>query len=125
MQRGDQRGRTIGFPTANVCTEQVLPKDGVYAAVALVGESEVPAAVHVGPRSTFGAMERTMEAHLIEWSPSSDMDESGWAVCVRLHRWVRGHVRFGGPDALIEQLGRDVRRVREMVGARAGEETPA
>lgn len=125
VRRGDQRGRTIGFPTANVRTEQVLPKDGVYAGVAVVGGASVPAAVHVGPRSTFGAMERTMEAHLIGWSPEPGMDEYGWAVCVRLHRWVRGHVRFSGPDALVEQLGRDVRRASEMVGVSADEEAPA
>ncbi len=121
--RGERRGRVIGFPTANVRTEQVIPKDGVYAGVASIeGMCEgVPAAVHVGPRGTFDAPERTVEAHLIGWSPGEGTEAYGCPIRVELRRWVRGNVKFESVGVLVEQLGRDVQRSGALVaqGARS------
>lgn len=64
--QGDRRGRTIGFPTANLKTEDMRPGDGVYAAVAHVeGGGSYAAAVNVGNRPTFAGMEHRIEAHLL------------------------------------------------------------
>ncbi|GAB4545966.1 MAG: bifunctional riboflavin kinase/FAD synthetase [Phycisphaerales bacterium] len=115
--RGDRRGRAIGFPTANVRTEQVLPADGVYAGVATIDgmASGVSAAVHVGPRGTFDAPERTMEVHLIGWTPSGDTEAYGASIRVGLLSWVRGNVRFESVGHLVDQLGRDVERCGALV----------
>ncbi|MEM1424275.1 MAG: riboflavin kinase, partial [Planctomycetota bacterium] len=120
--RGDRRGRAIGFATANVRTTQVLPMDGVYAGrVSVEGLVDaMPAAVHVGPRGTFDAPERTMEAHVIGWSPDEPDVAYGRGIRVGLLRWVRQNVRFESVGHLVEQLGRDVGRCGAMVMEGAG-----
>lgn len=115
--RGDRRGRAIGFPTANVRTGQMIPKDGVYAGFATVeGMAErVAAAVHVGPRGTFERPERTVEAHLIGWDTPGDDEAYGRAVRVELRSWVRGNSRFESVGHLVDQLGRDVARCAHLM----------
>lgn len=119
--RGDRRGRTLGFPTANIRTEQLLPGDGVYAAVArLPGGREAPAAVNIGPRPTFNGVERRIEAHLIgfdtsaQWSPLPDLPEYGWEVGLEMLAFLRDPCRFESPAALVAQLARDLARVAEL-----------
>jgi riboflavin kinase/FMN adenylyltransferase len=71
VHRGDRRGRTIGFPTANLATDLMLPADGVYAAIATLPDGAThPAAVNIGTRPTFNGEERRVEAHVI-LSPTS------------------------------------------------------
>lgn len=123
--RGDRRGRGIGFPTANLRTELMLPADGVYAARAVLPDGlAFPAAVHVGPRPTFGAPERTVEAHLITaaataastaWSPLPGVPEYGWELRLELVSHLRDQAVFPGLDAIRAQLARDVARAVEAV----------
>lgn len=124
VMRGDRRGRTIGFPTANLACETMLPADGVYAARAtLPGHPGfVPAALNVGSRPTFQGLERRVEAHLIGLAPAGEdrpeiagLPEYGWRLRLELAVYLRDQVRFGGVSALVEQLGRDVERAREAV----------
>ncbi len=124
---GDRRGRTIGFPTANLRTDLLLPGDGVYAAVAALPDGrEVPAAVNVGARPTFAGQERRVEAHLVGVSARAGepsipgLREYGWALTLRLAAFVRDQVRFESVGALVGQLARDCARVREVVERRAG-----
>lgn len=122
---GDHRGRTIGFPTANVAVpaQQVLPLDGVYACqVQLPGEPHGrPAVTNVGVRPTFGALRRTVEAHLLDWSG----DIYGVTVRVEFVRRLRGEQKFAGIDALVAQIHADVAAARDVLGQSASDNTPA
>ena len=104
--RGDRRGRTIGFPTANLDVRgQLVPPDGTYAGRCL-GH---PAAVNVGTPPSFAqARGRRIEAHLIGF----DGDLYGRELELELTDWLRPQVRFGDVAALKAQLGRDIARVR-------------
>lgn len=111
--RGDQRGRTIGFPTANLKTDQLIPRDGVYAGIAHTPDGAAHrAAIHIGPRKTFDALARTVEVHIIGWQgelPISDEDY-GWPIRAELTGFLRDPVKFAGIDELVAQIQRDVHR---------------
>ena len=106
---GDQRGRTIGFPTANVQIDSsiCLPADGVYAArVTLEDGSRHDAAVNLGRRPTFHdrADHSLLEAHLLDFSG----DLYGKRVRVSFHAFLRGERKFSGIDELKSQLQIDI-----------------
>ena len=106
---GDRRGRTIGFPTANLPTTPDLqvPSDGVYAAwYQRPDGTQYPAAVNIGKRPTFyDFAERSLiEAHLIGFRG----DLYGEQAKVRFVRRLRGERRFEDVDQLVAQLGKDV-----------------
>lgn len=112
--RGDERGRELGFPTANLVPEEALacPGHGVYACLA---NEEIPAAVSIGVRPTFATGRgELIEAHLIDF----DGDLYGSTLRLDFLARLRGERRFDTPAALIEQMGRDVARTREIVRAR-------
>lgn len=114
--RGDQRGRTIGFPTANLEYDTMPPSDGVYACVATLEDGRsIPAAVNVGERPTFKGVERRVEAHLIGFTPESGSPEYGWTLRLGFVSRLRDQVRFGGVEALTAQLARDVSRANEIL----------
>lgn len=102
---GDHRGRTIGFPTANLALPEklALPSDGVYAVVAEVDGAKVGGVANIGVRPTFDAG-RSVEVHLLDW----EGDLYGRPLPVAFIGRIRGEVKFEGVDALVEQIGRDV-----------------
>ncbi len=113
---GDRRGRTIGFPTANVPTpiEMQLPADGVYACWSHRPDgTRLPAAVNVGKRPTFydNAEQSLVEAHLIGFR-GDVYDEP---ARVQFVERLRGEQRFDGIDALKAQLALDVERAMELL----------
>jgi riboflavin kinase/FMN adenylyltransferase len=109
--RGAGEGRSLGFPTANLQTdERLLPADGVYAGWTLVDDRPIPAAISVGTRPTYGEHARLFEAHLIDFSETL-YDQR---LEVRLNRWLRDQERFESVDDLVEQMNRDVDRVRGL-----------
>ncbi|MDX2115420.1 MAG: bifunctional riboflavin kinase/FMN adenylyltransferase [Planctomycetota bacterium] len=118
--RGDRLGRTIGFPTANLRTAVLLPADGVYAGRAHLPDGRgFPAAIHVGPRATFDAPARTVEAYLLDWrGPLEDgwsgAEEYGWSLRLTLTSWLRDQAKFDGVGLLVEQIRRDVERTRAL-----------
>jgi riboflavin kinase / FMN adenylyltransferase len=124
---GDRRGRTIGFPTANLRTDHLLPADGVYGGIAhLPDASSYPAAINIGMRPTFHGMERRVECHLIlksktpdagvvSWAELPGVDEYNWPLRVQLLSWIRDQVKFESIDALIAQVRRDCARVIESL----------
>jgi riboflavin kinase/FMN adenylyltransferase len=116
---GDQRGRTLGFPTANLVPDEALvcPGHGVYAA--RVGADA--AAVNVGVRPTFGTGRAVLvEAYLLD----RDVDLYGQVLTVEFLARLRGERRFESVQALVEQMGRDVERTREVVAAAASASAP-
>lgn len=111
---GARRGRTLGFPTINLATEDyVLPADGVYAGEATSPEGRVhAAAISVGTNETFDGRARTCEAHLLDYD--GPVDRYQWTTRLSFGRWLRDQVRYETIDSLIAQIGRDVARVREL-----------
>jgi riboflavin kinase/FMN adenylyltransferase len=109
--KADQRGRTIGFPTANldVWEELLLPADGVYAAYAWLDGRRYVAAVNVGVRPTVDGRERTVEAYLLDYEGG---DFYGETVQIAFEKHIRPEQRFSGLDALRAQIARDVEETR-------------
>jgi riboflavin kinase/FMN adenylyltransferase len=108
---GDRRGRTLGFPTANIIPDEALvcPGHGVYVARA-DGDC---AAVSVGVRPTFGTGRAVLvEAYLLD----RDLDLYGKTLKLDFLFRLRGERRFESVDALVEQIESDVRRTRELCG---------
>jgi riboflavin kinase/FMN adenylyltransferase len=107
---GDRRGRTLGFPTANIVPDDVLacPGHGVYAC--RIGAHL--AAVNVGVRPTFTTGRGLLiEAYLLDF----DGDLYGQLLTLEFHARLRGEWRFDSVEALIEQMNRDVHRTRELL----------
>jgi riboflavin kinase/FMN adenylyltransferase len=115
--KGDQRGRTIGFPTANLDPAGVmLPGDGIYAGFAERSDGRrYPAAISVGTKPTFGTSPRTCEAYLLSYD--GPLDDYGWTIRLEFHRWLRAQVTYGDVEALVAQLHRDVHRTGELMHA--------
>ena len=113
--RGDGRGRTLGIPTANRAVEnEILPKEGVYAAeVALsAGELPRPAVVNLGRRPTFGGGgPTTTEAHLLDFNDDLYDQRLRVSFVARL----RDERAFSGPEALRAQIQEDVRAARRVL----------
>jgi len=111
--QGDKRGRTIGFPTANVAIDAslCLPADGVYAARVTIGDGSThPAAINIGRRPTFyeHAQHSLLEAHLLDFSG----DLYGQTLRVAFVEFLRGERKFAGIDELRSQLQTDIAQAR-------------
>jgi riboflavin kinase/FMN adenylyltransferase len=116
--RGDQRGRKIGFPTANLLTARftAVPADGVYAAWLVRDGQRLPAAASIGTNPTFSGQERRVEAYVIDF----DGDLYGERLALDFAARLRGQERFDTVEALVEAIGDDVARTREVLGVAAG-----
>lgn len=116
--RGAQRGRELGFPTANVETlpHTAIPADGVYAGYLHAQGETMPAAISVGTNPQFDGTERTVEAYAID---RVGLDLYGLHVAVEFLAYVRGQARFDSLEDLMVQMGADVERCREIVAADA------
>ena len=112
---GDQRGRQLGFPTANVQTwdEQILPANGVYACLAQIGDQRYQAMTNVGVRPTFNGIDTRVEAYLIDFS--GDLYDQILSVIFIAH--LRPELKFDNLDALIAQMHADTARGREILAA--------
>jgi riboflavin kinase/FMN adenylyltransferase len=109
---GDERGRELGFPTANLVRDEALalPGHGVYAGLA----DGRPAAVSIGVRPTF----RTGRGELIEaYILDFDGDLYGTRLQLEFLKRLRGERRFDTPQTLVEQMRRDAARTREIAAA--------
>ena len=111
---GDKRGRSIGFPTANVLpdADAVIPARGVYAGFVSFGEEEYAACTNIGVAPTFGRTESRVEAHLLDF----EGDLYGRVVDVSFLRRIREERRFSGVEELTEQIRRDVEEARVIAG---------
>jgi riboflavin kinase/FMN adenylyltransferase len=108
VELGAGRGHALGFPTANIRPPaKLLPKDGVYAAIARYDGRDHPALVSVGTNPQFGGTERTVEAWLRDFHHTI----YGRELALRELRYVRAQKLFSGVDELIAQMRRDVEAV--------------
>ena len=124
VARGDQRGRTIGFPTANIgLGEYLRPALGVYA-VRVTGDGpddplggrSVDGVANLGLRPTVGGLEPRLEAHLFD----IDRDLYGRHLRVALIDFIRPERKFAGLDELKAQIAADALRARELLAAEGG-----
>ena len=118
--KGDQRGRELGYPTANVPTSGMLaaPADGVYAGwlrrLDGSGDELLPAAISVGTNPTFeGARERRVESYVLD---RDDLELYGVEVEVSFVARIRGMLRFDSVDELVATMAQDVARTRAVLG---------
>ena len=114
--RGDQRGRHIGYPTANLepLPWSAVPADGIYAGrlVRTNGQRQ-PAAISIGTNPTFAGRERRVEAYVVDAEPGLDLygEHVGLSFAARL----RETLRFASVAPLVEQMGHDVERTRALL----------
>lgn len=110
--RGDERGRELGFPTANLRTEnELLPPHGVYATVAGTTDGLAAAVTNVGVRPTFaGGGERSIETHLLR----GGRDLYGRRLRLYFVQRLRDERAFGSADALKAQIAQDCRRAEAL-----------
>ncbi|MEY4634139.1 MAG: adenylyltransferase/riboflavin kinase [Actinomycetota bacterium] len=118
---GDQRGRTIGFPTANVHIPKgmCIPSDGVYAGLYTRPDgTEYATAINLGRRPTFYANQEAslLEAYLMDFSG----DLYGETASVKFLAFLRSEKQFSGIDELKQQLQHDIKHARQAVRARTG-----
>ena len=106
VMHGAERGRRLGFPTANLALPEgrLLPAYGIYACWAWRGETGLPAAVNVGVRPSFDNGHPSVEAYLLDF----DGDLYGETLGLSFIQRLRGEQRFADINALISQMGRDV-----------------
>jgi riboflavin kinase/FMN adenylyltransferase len=111
--KGDQRGRTIGFPTANmkVWEQQVLPAQGVYAGWASLGDERIMAVTNLGVRPTFDGHTLSLEPHLLDF----DRDIYGEILSLSFEHRLRAEQKFSGLDALKAQLNQDIANGRDLL----------
>jgi riboflavin kinase/FMN adenylyltransferase len=116
--RGDQRGREIGYPTANLepLPWSAVPADGIYAGRLVRGSGakaeELPAAISIGTNPTFAGAERRVEAYVLDFTGDLYGEHVGLSFAARL----RDTLRFDSVDALVAQMDLDVERTRQIVG---------
>ena len=114
--RGDQRGRELDFPTANLATTAyaAVPADGIYAGHLLRerGGPPLPAAISIGTNPTFSGRERRVEAFILDFSG----DLYGETVSLDFVERLRPTEKYTTEEALVEQITHDVVRTREILG---------
>jgi riboflavin kinase / FMN adenylyltransferase len=122
--RGHQRGRALGFPTANAepPPNTAIPADGVYAGWLASLDTDGtelerwPAAISVGTNPTFDGTEQTVEAYALD---RDDLDLYGVHVAIEFADRIRGQARFGSVDELIAQMRQDVDAARDLLASPA------
>lgn len=107
---GDQRGRVLGFPTANldVKAEQALPCDGVYATVVYMDHEPLPSVTNIGVRPTFGGGKRLVETYVLDYE--GELREQ--RLSINFIDRLREEKYFGTAEELKEQIGKDVTQAR-------------
>jgi riboflavin kinase/FMN adenylyltransferase len=120
---GHGRGRTLGFPTANIAAPAgiVLPADGIYAVRTDVGSRLYGGMINVGPAPTFGVVERRLEVHLFDYKG----ELAGKSLGVHFVSRLRDVIRFDSAEQLILQMKDDEQRARSVLKQVSDKENPA
>ncbi|UCH51077.1 MAG: bifunctional riboflavin kinase/FAD synthetase [Chloroflexota bacterium] len=113
---GDGRGRTLGFPTANLelKADQALPADGVYATIAHVGHHLMPSVTNIGVRPTFEGSKHLVETYIFDY----DGDLLGQSFTIDLVDKIRDEKRFDTVEKLKAQISKDVEQARRILNQR-------
>lgn len=113
---GEGRGKSLGYPTANLRpahARKLVPPDGVYAVTAVYGGGRSAGALYIGNKPTYGGGERAIEVYVID---KAEAPEYGGALTVEYVQRVRGEITFSSDEALRAQIAEDVDKIREIMG---------
>jgi len=113
--RGDQLGRQLGYPTANILVTEsykLIPGDGIFAVTVDVNGKAYKGMAYIGHRPTINGMSRNIEVNIFDFSG----DIYDQQIRMHFHHFVRADIRFNGLDALIAQLAVDRENVMRMLG---------
>jgi riboflavin kinase/FMN adenylyltransferase len=109
---GDKRGRTLGYPTANLATEaELIPPNGVYAVRVVLGEERLPGVASLGIKPTFAGQQYSIEAHIFDF----DREIYGKSLRMEFVERIREEKSFPDPHALVEQINRDAQQARKIL----------
>jgi len=110
---GDRRGRTLGFPTANISMqpEQAMPKDGIYATVARLGRRRLDSVTNIGVRPTFDGLKRLVETYIFDF----DQDIYRKKLSIELVARIRDEMKFESAEELKVQMAKDVAKSRDLL----------
>jgi len=113
VSKGDERGTSLGFPTANLIADrnQALPADGVYAARVLYSEMIYQAVINIGLRPTFDGHHRLVEAHILDFTG----DLYGRDITIEFVERLRGEEKFSTAEDLKAQIIRDVAQAKSLL----------
>jgi riboflavin kinase / FMN adenylyltransferase len=112
---GSRRGRSIGFPTANIAVDpdRLLPAMGVYAVYVWLKDERYAGVANIGIRPSFGESTPTVEAFIFDF----DRDIYGQRVKIDLVEYLRPEMKFEGIEALVTQIGQDAAKARKALSA--------
>ncbi len=112
VAHGDKRGRTIGFPTANIRLKRpALPLGGVYSVTLCSPElGDVPGIANIGKRPTVDGVRDQLEVHLFDF----EKDIYGMNICVSFHHKIRDEIKFDSFELLKQQIELDCVKAREL-----------
>lgn len=116
VMQGDQRGRTIGYPTANIAvadTDKLIPTNGVYAVTTLLLDENivVKGMMNIGIRPTIGDDKKTIEVHLFDFNQTI----YGKSMDIALVAYIRPEIKFNGLEALKAQLATDKIQIQQLL----------
>lgn len=114
--RGEGRGQSLEFPTANLLPDsprKMVPPDGVYAVVAAYGGMRGTGALYIGSKPTYGGGPRSIEVYIID---KAEAPEYGGALTIECVKRVRGEMTFESDAALKAQIAEDVGKIRVIMG---------
>jgi riboflavin kinase / FMN adenylyltransferase len=109
---GDQRGRSLGFPTANIKVqpEQAMPKDGIYVTITHIQGRQYHSVTNIGVRPTFDGMKHLIETYILDF----DSDIYGKKLRIELIARLRDEMKFGNVRELIDQMKLDVQKTGQV-----------
>jgi riboflavin kinase/FMN adenylyltransferase len=113
--RGDQLGRQLGYPTANILIEEsykLIPADGIFAVTVEVNGQTYKGMAYIGHRPTINGMSRNIEVNIFDFN----QDIYNQQIRMNFHHFVRSDIKFDGLDALVAQLAIDRVNVMELLG---------
>jgi riboflavin kinase/FMN adenylyltransferase len=113
--RGDQLGRQLGYPTANILIEEnykLIPADGIFAVTVEVNNITYKGMAYIGHRPTINGMTRNIEVNIFDFN----QDIYNEQIRMNFHYFVRSDIKFNGLDALVEQLAKDREAVLALLG---------
>ena len=113
--KGYRRGTKIGYPTANIKSEKVIPATGVYAIIAELEGVRHQGVINIGCNPTFGNEEISAEVHLLDFKG----DIYGKDITILFIDWLRDEIKFKGTEELARQIKMDIERAREILSSRA------
>jgi riboflavin kinase/FMN adenylyltransferase len=109
--KGYRRGTDMGIPTANIQSEKVIPKIGVYVIYAMINDTCYEGVLNIGHNPTFGNNELTVEGHLFNFAGNI----YGAEISIFFIERLRDEMKFGGPEELYAQIQKDIARGKEIL----------